>query len=137
LDYLNYISLYILYMNKKSIDKIDIFTLDVNYKSFMFDIFKLHNLDEFMNNLNNELTDSKDKSINLYNRLLEYCWYVYMDEIIINKTKFIDFYVKILKEIYNITTTNDKFEKLYNENIKSYVKEKNNINYHKIILESI
>jgi len=124
-------------MNKKSIDKIDIFTLDVNYKSFMFDIFKLHNLDEFMNNLNNELTDSKDKSINLYNRLLEYCWYVYMDEIIINKTKFIDFYVKILKEIYNITTTNDKFEKLYNENIKSYVKEKNNINYHKIILESI
>jgi len=137
LDYLNYISLYILYMNKKSIDKIDIFTLDVNYKSFMFDIFKLHNLDEFMNNLNNELTDSKNKSINLYNRLLEYCWYVYMDEIIINKTKFIDFYVKILKEIYNITTTNDKFEKLYNENIKSYVKEKNNINYHKIILESI
>jgi hypothetical protein len=124
-------------MNKKSIDKIDIFTLDVNYKSFMFDIFKLHNLDEFMNNLNNELTDSKNKSINLYNRLLEYCWYVYMDEIIINKTKFIDFYVKILKEIYNITTTNDKFEKLYNENIKSYVKEKNNINYHKIILESI
>ena len=49
-------------MNKKSIDKIDIFTLDVNYKSFMFDIFKLHNLDEFMNNLNNELTDSKNKS---------------------------------------------------------------------------
>jgi hypothetical protein len=124
-------------MNKKSIDKIDIFTLDVNYKSFMFDIFKLHNLDEFMNNLNNELTDSKNKSINLYNRLLEYCWYVYMDEIIINKTKFIDFYVKILKEIYNITTTNDKFEKLYNESIKNYVKEKNNINYHKIILESI
>jgi len=124
-------------MNKKSIDKIDIFTLDVNYKSFMFDIFKLHNLDEFMNNLNNELTDSKNKSINLYNRLLEYCWYVYMDEIIINKIKFIDFYVKILKKIYNITTTNDKIEKLYNENIKSYVKEKNNINYHKIILESI
>ena len=114
-------------MNKKSIDKIDIFTLDVNYKSFMFDIFKLHNLDEFMNNLNNELTDSKNKSINLYNRLLEYCWYVYMDEIIINKIKFIDFYVKILKKIYNITTTNDKIEKLYNENIKSYVKEKNNI----------
>ena len=124
-------------MNKNSIDKIDIFTLDVNYKSFMFDIFKLHNLDEFMNNLNNELTDSKNKSINLYNRLLEYCWYVYMDEIIINKIKFIDFYVKILKKIYNITTTNDKIEKLYNENIKSYVKEKNNINYHKIILESI
>ena len=124
-------------MNKKSIDKIDIFTLDVNYKSFMFDIFKLHNLDEFMNNLNNELTDSKNKSIHLYNRLLEYCWYVYMDEIIINKIKFIDFYVKILKKIYNITTTNDKIEKLYNENIKSYVKEKNNINYHKIILESI
>ena len=124
-------------MNKKSIDNIDIFTLDVNYKSFMFDIFKLHNLDEFMNNLNNELTDSKNKSINLYNRLLEYCWYVYMDEIIINKIKFIDFYVKILKKIYNITTTNDKIEKLYNENIKSYVKEKNNINYHKIILESI
>jgi hypothetical protein len=122
-------------MNKKSIDKIDIFTLDVNYKSFMFDIFKLHNLDEFMNNLNNELTEYK--SINIYNRLLEYCWYVYMDEIIINKIKFIDFYIKILKEVYNISITNDKFEKLYNENIKNYVKEKNNINYHKIILESI
>jgi len=122
-------------MNKKSIDKIDIFTLDVNYNSFMLDIFKLHNLDEFINNLNNELTEYK--SINVYNRLLEYCWYVYMDEIIISKAKFIDFYVKILKEVYNITTTNEKFEKLYNENIKNYVKEKNNINYHKIILESI
>ena len=122
-------------MNKKSIDKIDIFTLDVNYNSFMLDIFKLHNLDEFINNLNNELTEYK--SINIYNRLLEYCWYVYMDEIIINKIKFIDFYIKILKEVYNISITNDKFEKLYNENIKNYVKEKNNINYHKIILESI
>lgn len=122
-------------MNKKSIDKIDIFTLDVNYNSFMFDIFKLHNLDEFMNNLNNELTEYK--SINVFNRLLEYCWYVYMDEIIINKTKFMDFYIKILKDVYNITITNEKFEKLYNENIKNYVKEKNNINYHKIILESI
>jgi hypothetical protein len=122
-------------MNKKSIDKIDIFTLDVNYNSFMLDIFKLHNLDEFINNLNNELTEYK--SINVYNRLLEYCWYVYMDEIIINKIKFIDFYIKILKDVYNITITNDKFEKLYNENIKNYVKEKNNMNYHKIILESI
>jgi hypothetical protein len=122
-------------MNKKSIDKIDIFTLDVNYNSFMLDIFKLHNLDEFINNLNNELTEYK--SINVYNRLLEYCWYVYMDEIIINKIKFIDFYIKILKDIYNITITTDKFEKLYNENIKNYVKEKNNMNYHKIILESI
>ena len=122
-------------MNKKSIDKIDIFTLDVNYNSFMLDIFKLHNLDEFINNLNNEITEYK--SINIYNRLLEYCWYVYMDEIIINKIKFIDFYIKILKQVYNISITNDKFEKLYNENIKNYVKEKNNINYHKIILESI
>jgi len=122
-------------MNKKSIDKIDIFTLDVNYNSFMLDIFKLHNLDEFINNLNNELTEYK--SINVYNRLLEYCWYVYMDEIIINKIKFIDFYIKILKDVYNISITNDKFEKLYNENIKNYVKEKNNMNYHKIILESI
>ena len=80
-------------MNKKSIDKIDIFTLDVNYNSFMLDIFKLHNLDEFINNLNNEITEYK--SINIYNRLLEYCWYVYMDEIIINKVKFIDFFVSL------------------------------------------
>ena len=35
-------------MNKKSIDKIDIFTLEVNYIDFMKNIFNINNLEEFI-----------------------------------------------------------------------------------------
>jgi hypothetical protein len=64
-------------------------------------------------------------------------WYVYIDEIIIKKDKFVNFYVDILNYRYNKKITNQKLEIIINENIKKYLIEKNNINYHKIILESI
>ena len=123
-------------MNKKSIDKIDIFTLDINYIYFMKNIFNINNLDEFISFINNDL-DGDLKSQYIYDRLFEYCWYVFMDEIIIYKNKFIDLYVKILTTIYKKDISNDKFEIIYNSNIKKYILEKNNINYHKIILEYI
>jgi hypothetical protein len=123
-------------MNKKSLDKIDIFSLDYTYNTFIKEIFNIKNLDEFMTYINNDI-DKIYENEHIYNRLLEYCWYVFMDEIIINKNKFINFYVNILSKIYKINIQMDKFEKLYNDNIKKYIIEKNNINYHKIILESI
>jgi len=123
-------------MNKKSIDKIEIMTLDFNYSSFLKDIFNILNLDDFINFLGNEI-QSKEESIYIYDRLLEYCWYVFIDEIIINKNTFINFYIKILKKIYNKQISFDDFEKIYNDNIKLFLKEKNNLNYHKIILHSI
>ena len=123
-------------MNKKSIDKIDIFTLDINYINFMKNIFNINNLDEFINFINNDI-DGDLKSLYIYDRLFEYCWYVFMDEIIIYKDKFIDLYVKILSTIYKKDISKDKFEIICNNNIKKYIIEKNNINYHKIILEYI
>jgi len=39
--------------------------------------------------------------------------------------------------IYKKNISVDKFEIIYNDNIKKYTIEKNNINYHKIILEYI
>jgi hypothetical protein len=123
-------------MNKKSIDKIDIFTLDINYIHFMKNIFNINNLDEFISFINNDI-DGDLKSLYIYDRLFEYCWYVFMDEIIIYKDKFIDLYVKILSTIYEKDISKDKFEIICNSNIKKYIIEKNNINYHKIILEYI
>jgi hypothetical protein len=123
-------------MNKKSIDKIEIMTLDFNHSSFLKDIFNILNLDDFINFLGNEI-QSKEESIYIYDRLLEYCWYVFIDEIIINKNTFINFYIKILKKVYNKQISFDDFEKIYNDNIKLFLKEKNNLNYHKIILHSI
>jgi len=123
-------------MNKKSIDKIDIFTLDFNYIYFMKNIFNINNLEQFINFINNDI-DQDLKSIYIYDRLLQYCWYVFTDEIIIHKNKFMEFYVRILNIIYKKDISIDKFETIYNENIKKYTKEKNNINYHKIILDYI
>jgi hypothetical protein len=60
-----------------------------------------------------------------------------MDDIIIYKNKFIELYIKVLNMIYKKNISVDKFEVIYNENIKKYIIEKNNINYHKIILEYI
>jgi hypothetical protein len=120
-------------MNKKSIDKIEIFSLDFSYSSFLKDIFEIKSIDKFMDYIINDTNDY----IILVDKLFELCWYVFIDEIIINKNKFIDFYSMILKKIYNKKVTNDKLEELINENIKKYLIEKNNINYHKIILESI
>jgi len=128
--------IYIIYMNKKSIDKIDIFTLNFNYNNFFKDIFNIKNLDEFMNYVNNDI-ENDDTNIYTADRLLEYVWYVFIDEIIINKNKFINFYVNVINIRYNKKITNDKLEVIINENIKKYLIEKNNINYHKIILESI
>ena len=44
-------------MNKKSIDKIDIFTLEVNYIDFMKKIFNINNLEEFINFINNDIDE--------------------------------------------------------------------------------
>ena len=68
---------------------------------------------------------------------MEYGWYVFIDEIIINKNTFINFYIQIIKKIYNKQISFEKFEIIYNDNIKLYLKEKNNLNYHKIILNTI
>jgi hypothetical protein len=123
-------------MNKKSIDKIDIFTLEVNYIDFMKKIFNINNLEEFINFINNDI-DEDLRNIYIYDRLFEYCWYVFIDEIIIYKNKFIELYIKVLNMIYKKNISVDKFEIIYNDNIKKYTIEKNNINYHKIILEYI
>ena len=121
-------------MNKKSIDKIETYTLDFSYSDFLKNIFEIKSIDKFIDFITNDI-DKEDKF--LINKLFEIFWYVFIDEIIINKNKFIDFYSDILKKIYNTKITNDKLEVLINDNIKKYLIEKNNINYHKIILESI
>jgi hypothetical protein len=123
-------------MNKKSIDKIDIFTLNFTYNNFFKDIFNINNLDNFINYINNDIYKDKNKLF-LIERLFEYVWYVYIDEIIINKDKFVDFYKNIISIYYNKNIKNDKLELIINDNIRKYLIEKNNINYHKIILESI
>jgi len=123
-------------MNKKSIDKIDIFTLNFTYNNFFKDIFNINNLDDFINYINNDIYKDKNKFF-LIERLFEYVWYVYIDEIIINKDKFINFYKNIILTYYNKNIKNDKLELIINDNIRKYLIEKNNINYHKIILESI
>jgi len=94
-------------MNKKSIDKIDIFTLNFTYNNFFKDIFNIHNLDDFINYINNDI-DKEKNIIFLIDRLFEYVWYVYIDEIIINKDKFIDFYKIIILTYYNKNIKNDK-----------------------------
>jgi len=123
-------------MNKKSIDKIEIMTLDFNYLSFLKDIYNIKNLNDFMSFITNDI-QKKEESIYIYDRLLEYGWYVFIDEIIINKNTFINFYIQIIKKIYNKQISFEKFETIYNDNIKLYLKEKNNLNYHKIILNTI
>jgi len=123
-------------MNKKSIDKIEILALDFNYESFFKDIYNINNLTEFINYLQNDI-DKVIENVYTYNRFLEYCWYVYMDEIIIKKNVFINLYLEILKRVYKKDVLINDFEEIYNNNIKLYIKEKNNINYHKIILDTI
>lgn len=123
-------------MNKKSIDKIEIMTLDFNYLSFLKDIYNINNLNDFISFITNDI-QKKEESIYIYDRLLEYGWYVFIDEIIINKNTFINFYIQIIKKVYNKDISFDKFEIIYNDNIKLYLKEKNNLNYHKIILNTI
>ena len=123
-------------MNKKSIDKIEIMTLDFNYSSFLKDIYNIINLNDFISFITNDI-QKKEESIYIYDRLLEYGWYVFIDEIIINKNTFINFYIQIIKKIYNKQIYFEKFEIIYNDNIKLYLKEKNNLNYHKIILNTI
>ena len=123
-------------MNKKSIDKIDIFTLNFTYNNLLKDIFNIKNLDNYINYMKNDIEKSED-NIYLIDKLLEFVWYVYIDEIIIKKDKFVNFYVDILNFRYNKKVSNQKLENIINENIKKYLIEKNNINYHKIILESI
>lgn len=123
-------------MNKKSIDKIEILALDFNYESFFKDIYNINNLTEFINYLQNDI-DKVIENEYTYNRFLEYCWYVYMDEIIIKKNVFINFYLEVLKRVYKKGVLINDFEEIYNNNIKLYIKEKNNINYHKIILDTI
>ena len=123
-------------MNKKSIDKIEIMTLDFNYSSFLKDIYNIINLNDFISFITNDI-QKKEESTYIYDRLLEYGWYVFIDEIIINKNTFINFYIQIIKKIYNKQISFEKFEIIYNDNIKLYLKEKNNLNYHKIILNTI
>jgi hypothetical protein len=123
-------------MNKKSIDKIDIFTLNFTYNNLLKDIFNIKNLDNYINYMKNDIEKSEE-NIFIIDKLLEFVWYVYIDEIIIKKDKFVNFYVDILNSRYNKKVTNQKLENIINENIKKYLIEKNNINYHKIILESI
>jgi hypothetical protein len=123
-------------MNKKSIDKIEILALDFNYESFFKDIYNINSLKEFIDFISNDI-DKVIENIYTYDRFLEYSWYVYMDEIIIKKDIFINFYINILKKVYNKDVSIKKFEEIYNNNIKLYIKEKNNINYHKIILDTI
>jgi len=122
-------------MNKKSLEKIDIFTLDFTYDKILKEIFGLNNLNIFMDYINGMIND-KD-SENLITKLLEICWYVFIDEIIINKNNFVEFYNNVIEKGYKINSKPDKLEIIISENIKKYMIEKNNINYHKIILESI
>jgi hypothetical protein len=116
-------------MNKKSIN---IFTLNYEYETFLKDIFNIKNINDLMNYITNNLKNKKHTNDITINRLMEYSWYVFIDDIIINKDKFLKFYENIL-DVKN----KDKLELIYNENIKKYDTEKNNINYHKIILDSI
>ena len=120
-------------MNKKSIDKIEIFQLDFSYSYILKDIFQIKSIDKFIDYVINDISNE----IYLVDKLIELFWYVFIDDIIINKNKFIDFYSKVLKKVFNKKIENDKLEVLINDNIKKYLIEKNNINYHKIILESI
>jgi len=122
-------------MNKKSLEKIDIFTLDFTYDKILKEIFGLNNLNIFMDYINGMIND-KD-SENLITKLLEICWYVFIDEIIIKKNNFVEFYNNVIAKGYKINSKPDKLEIIISENIKKYMIEKNNINYHKIILESI
>ena len=122
-------------MNKKSLEKIDIFTLDFTYDKILKDILGLNNLNIFMDYIN-EIINIKEFD-NLVTKLLEICWYVFIDEIIINKNNFIQFYNNVIQKGYKINSKLDKLEIIISENIKKYMIEKNNINYHKIILESI
>jgi hypothetical protein len=117
-------------MNKKNIN---IFTLKYEYDTFL-KIFNIKNLNELMNYITNNINKISDNDI-ILNRLMEYSWYVFIDEIIINKDKFLTFYEKILNG--KKEKIREKLELVYNENIKKYDTEKNNINYHKIILDSI
>jgi len=121
-------------MNKKSIDKIEVFTIDFTYSYVLKDIFKIKSIDKFIDYVSNDINK---KSITLIDKLFEICWYVLIDDIIMNKNNFINFYSNILKNTYKKNISNDKLEELINQNIKKYLIEKNNINYHKIILESI
>jgi hypothetical protein len=123
-------------MNKKSIDKIEIMTLDFNYSSFLKDIYNIKNLNDFISFITHDI-QKKEESVYIYDRLLEYGWYVFIDEIIINKNTFINFYIQIIKKVYNKDISFENFEIIYNDNIKLYLKEKNNLNYHKIILNTI
>ena len=123
-------------MNKKSIDKIDTFTLNFSYHELLKDIFNLNSLGKFMNYIINDI-NANDSNISLINKLLELCWYVYMDEILIDKNNFIKFYNEVLETKLKKNSIITTLEVIINENIKKYLIEKNNINYHKIILESI
>ena len=123
-------------MNKKSIDKIDTFTLNFSYNELLKDIFNLNSLGKFMNYIINDI-NANDSNISLINKLLELCWYVYMDEILIDKNNFIKFYNEVLETKLKKNSIITTLEVIINENIKKYLIEKNNINYHKIILESI
>ena len=52
-------------MNKKSIDKIEIMTLDFNYLSFLKDIYNIKNLNDFMSFITNDI-QKKEESIYTY-----------------------------------------------------------------------
>ena len=126
--------MYIIYINKKSIN---FFTLNYEYDTFLKNIFNIKNLNELMNYITNSINKSKE-SESIINRLMEYSWYVFIDNIIINKDKFLKFYENIIIGKGKIDQKiKDKLELIYNQNIKKYETEKNNINYHKIILDSI
>jgi len=126
--------MYIIYMNKKSINY---FTLNYEYDTFLKNIFKIKNLNELMNYITNNINKSKENE-SIINRLMEYSWYVFIDDIIINKDKFLKFYENIIIGKSKMDQKiKDKLELIYNQNIKKYETEKNNINYHKIILDSI
>lgn len=123
-------------MNKKNLDKIDNFTLNYNYSNFFKNIFGLNTFDQTIIYVKNDLINDPENII-LIERFMEYIWYVFIDEIIINKNKLINFYSEILLKLYNKKSSLDKLELIINENIKKYLVQKNNINYHKIILDSI
>ena len=52
-------------MNKKSIDKIEIMTLDFNYSSFLKDIYNIINLNDFISFITNDI-QKKEESIYIY-----------------------------------------------------------------------
>ena len=121
-------------MNKKSIN---LFSLKYEYDTFLKNIFNIKNLNELMNYITNNINKSKE-SESIINRLMEYSWYVFIDDIIINKEKFLKFYENIIIGKSKMDQKiKDKLDLVYNQNIKKYETEKNNLNYHKIILDSI